>query len=116
MNTVVKKNVARKIRHKKIRSRLAGDAKRPRLSVFKSNVVLYAQIIDDQKGQTLLSLSDHKQTGKTKTERARAAGKKIAEMALKKNINVVLFDRGGYLFQGRVKAFAEAAKKAGLKL
>ncbi len=115
MSLIIKKRIARKRRHGKIRSRVTGDSKRPRLSVYKSNNAVYAQIIDDGKGVTLLSYNDRKESGKNKSERSHKAGVKLAELALNKKISMVVFDRGGFLFQGRVKAFAEGAKKAGLK-
>ena len=102
-------------RHARIRAKVFGTAKRPRLCVFKSNRQLQAQLIDDNKRVTLMSVCDVKMSGKTKTQRATEAGLKIADMAKKKNIDNVVFDRGGYIFTGRIRAFAEGAKEGGLK-
>jgi large subunit ribosomal protein L18 len=101
-------------RHKRIRSRVAGTAERPRLAVFKSNKFIYAQIIDDIKAVTLCSASDIKNATGTKTSRAEAVGKTIAEAAKKQNITTVVFDRGGFRFTGRVKTLADSARSHGL--
>jgi len=101
-------------RHKRIRAKVVGTDIRPRLSVFKSNNALSAQIIDDTKGVTLASVSDLKAKGKTKTERAKQAGIMIAKSAQEKKVDKVVFDRGGFIFTGRVKAFAEGAREGGL--
>ncbi len=101
--------------HKKIRSRVSGTAERPRLAVFRSNRYMYAQLIDDVKGVTLVSASDLAVTGKmTKVVRAEEVGKKLANEAKKKNITTVVFDRGGFSYRGRVAALAEGARKEGL--
>lgn len=111
---------ARIRRHARVRKHLAGVPERPRLAVFRSNADIYAQIIDDQAGLTLTAASsvDHdlrgKVTGKTKTEQATMVGEAIAQRAKEKGINQVVFDRGGFMYIGRVKALAEAARKAGL--
>ncbi len=102
-------------RRKRIRAKVKGDASCPRLSVFKSNKHLYAQIIDDAKGATLVSVSDKEVKGKTKTERAKAAGAEIAKKAEGKKITKVVFDRGGFIYTGRVRALAEGAREGGLK-
>src|ERR1051325_284079 len=106
--------------HERIRKRLAGSPARPRLAVFPSNKHIYAQIIDDSKGSTVAAASsrdvgakDLKSGGNIAA--AKAVGKLVAERAKAKGINAVLFDRGGYLYHGRVKALAEAAREAGLK-
>ena len=107
--------------HERIRKRLEGSAVRPRLAVFRSNKHIYAQVIDDAKGATLTAAStldadakkDLKQGGNIAA--AKAVGKLVAQRAKAKGIETVLFDRGGYLYHGRVKAVAEAAREAGLK-
>jgi len=108
-------NRARASRHKRIRSKVVGTTKRPRLSVYKSNTRIIAQLINDEKGVTILTINDQKEKGKTKSERATVTGKKFAEMAIKEGINTVVFDRGGFDYDGRVKAFAEGARAGGLK-
>lgn len=96
-----------------------GTAERPRISVFRSNKEIYAQIIDDSKGITLLSASSREKAlssiSGTKTEVATAVGKALAEKATKAGIESVVFDRNGYLYHGRVKALAEGAREGGLK-
>ncbi len=102
-------------RRKRIRAKVKGDASCPRLAIFKSNKYLYAQIIDDNKGVTIVAVSDKKSKGKTKTDRSMAAGLEIAKMAKDKKINKVVFDRGGFIYTGRVKALAAGAREGGLK-
>lgn len=107
--------------HHRIRKNLSGTDSRPRLCVFRSNKHIYAQIIDDAKGTTLTAAStlDVDAKGKVKNggnvAAAKAVGKIVAERALEKGIKAVLFDRGGYIYHGRVKALADAAREAGLK-
>lgn len=101
-------------RHTKIRKRILGTGKRPRLSVFRSNQHIYGQIIDDLKGLTLVSESDLGQKG-NKKERAYNVGKKIADKTTKKKITEVVFDRGGFLYQGRIAELAKGAREGGLK-
>jgi len=101
-------------RHKRIRAKVAGTPARPRLSVYKSNKRLYAQIIDDVAGVTLVAVSDDALKGTTKIERARAAGIAIAQLAITKGVKAVVFDRGGYIYIGRVRALAEGAREGGL--
>ena len=108
----------RKIRKEKI----FGRAEKPRLVIFKSNKHIYGQIIDDGSHKVLLALSNTSKDvspavnkGKTKTEVSKLTGKDLAEKAVKKDIKQVVFDRNGYLFHGRVKAFAEGAREGGLK-
>ncbi|WP_091528734.1 50S ribosomal protein L18 [Alkalibacterium subtropicum] len=110
------KNKLRKKRHKRIRRNLSGTAERPRLSVFRSNTNIYAQLIDDVEGVTLASASslDTDVSGDSKVEEAAAVGTLIAERAKNKDISVVVFDRGGYQYHGRVKALADAARENGL--
>lgn len=118
------KNKNRIIRHKRVRKKISGTTERPRLCVYRSLSGIYAQIIDDTKGITLVSASTQnkksdavvkKLKGKTKKEQAQVIGKTIAELAIKKGITEVVFDRGGYIYTGRVQALAEAAREAGLK-
>ena len=101
----------------RIRKIVSGTAAKPRLSVFRSNKEIYAQLIDDVNGVTLLAASSReKEIGKgTNVEVATAVGKLVAEKALKAGIEVVTFDRGGYLYHGRIKSLAEGARAAGLK-
>ena len=101
----------------RIRKTISGSATNPRLSVFRSNKEIYAQLIDDVNGVTLLAASSReKEIGKgTNIEVATAVGKLVAEKAIKAGIDVVTFDRGGYLYHGRIKSLAEGARAAGLK-
>jgi large subunit ribosomal protein L18 len=101
----------------RIRKTISGTAANPRLSVFRSNKEIYAQLIDDVNGVTLLAASSReKEIGKgTNIEVATAVGKLVAEKALKAGVEVVTFDRGGYLYHGRIKSLAEGARAAGLK-
>ncbi|MCM8782192.1 MAG: 50S ribosomal protein L18, partial [Candidatus Omnitrophica bacterium] len=108
---------ARKKRHQRVRSKIMGDEKKPRFSVFRSNKYNYVQLIDDEKGRTLVSASDLELKKKelTKTEKAFALGKLIAQAAKEKGLKKVVFDRSGYLYHGRVKAVAEGAREGGLE-
>ena len=107
-------------KHMKIRNRFSGTAERPRLSVFRSNNHMYAQIIDDSVGNTLVSASTLQKEVKAEVEKtnnvdaAAYLGKVIAERALEKGIKEVVFDRGGFIYQGKIAALAEAAREAGL--
>lgn len=115
--------VARKRRQARVRKNLSGGSERPRLNVFRSLNHIYAQVIDDSKGATLVSASSLDASiretevadGKGKTERASLVGKLVAERALEAGITQVVFDRGGYKYHGRVKALADASREAGLK-
>ena len=108
-------------KHRKIRNRFSGTAERPRLAVFRSNNHMYAQIIDDSVGNTLVAASTLQKEVKAELEKtnnvdaAAYLGKVIAEKALEKGIKEVVFDRGGFIYQGKVKALAEAAREAGLE-
>lgn len=106
-------------RRKRIRSKVSGSAERPRLSIYKSNVAMYAQLIDDDKGVTLVAASTLSKTsgakGKNKTEAAKAIGVEIAKLAKSKGITKVTFDRGGFIYTGRVQAVAEGAREGGLE-
>lgn len=112
---------ARVKRHARVRLNLSGTADRPRLSVFRSIDEIYAQVIDDEAGVTLVSASSidkalkAEMNGKNKTEQAKLVGKAIAERAKEKGITSVVFDRGGFRYFGRVKALADAAREAGLE-
>ena len=109
------KNVTRQKRHLRIRQNIVGTASKPRLNVFRSNKQIYAQIIDDEAGKTLCSASSLDLANGSNVEAAAAVGTAIAKAALELKIEAVVFDRGGYLYHGRVKALAEAARAAGLK-
>ena len=111
-------NKARIRRHMRVRGKISGTAACPRLAVFRSNSNIYAQLIDDVKGVTLAAASSvEKDFGETKgnKEEARKVGQLIAKRALEKNITEVVFDRGGYVYHGRVKELAEGAREGGLK-
>lgn len=119
MVTKVSRKETRRKRQLRIRKNIIGTAVIPRLNVFRSNTQIYAQIIDDSKGITLVSASSQDkelnlQNG-SNVEAAKAVGDLIAKRALEKDIKAVVFDRGGFLFHGRVKALADAAREAGLK-
>lgn len=105
--------------HRRIRKKLRGTPERPRLAVFRSLKHIYAQVIDDRSGRTLVSASSHEKQAATKSggniEGARDIGRLVAERALAQGIKAVVYDRGGYLYHGRVKALAEAAREAGLE-
>ena len=105
----------RKRRHARVRARLAGTEARPRLSIYKSNTRLTAQIINDDKGLTIVSIDSSKEKGKTPRERAEAAAATLGKLAKSKDISKVVFDRGGFQYIGTVKAFADAARAAGLE-
>lgn len=115
------RNLSRKARHARVRKQVAGTAERPRLNVFRSNQNIYAQIIDDVAGSTIVaastldsSVKDQISSGGNK-EAAKMVGALVAKKALEKGIDTVVFDRGGYLYHGRVKELAEGAREAGLK-
>lgn len=110
------KNVNRIKRHARIRKNLSGTSETPRLNVFRSNINIYAQIIDDVKGVTLVSASSlDMKLDKNDIEVATKVGAEVASRAIKAGIKEVVFDRGGYAYHGRVKALADAAREAGLK-
>jgi large subunit ribosomal protein L18 len=116
---MIEKRKKRKIRHIRVRAKIKGTAEKPRFSVFRSNKHVFLQLINDAEGETLVSVSDTKADKKIlslpKTERARLAGKKLAEKAKDKKIKKAVFDRGGYIYHGRIKAAAEGAREGGLK-
>jgi large subunit ribosomal protein L18 len=103
--------------HKRIRRRVAGTGARPRLAIFRSVKHIYAQVIDDTAGHTVVAASSNEKTGANggNVAGAKAVGKLVAERAKDKGIQAVVFDRGGYLYHGRIKALAEAARQAGLQ-
>ena len=111
------KDIIRQRIHKRIRRRLSGSPERPRLAVFRSLSHIYAQVIDDTRGHTLVSAASNEKGGANggNLAGAKAIGKLVAERAKAKGILAVVFDRGGYLYHGRVKALADAAREAGLK-
>ncbi len=102
-------------RHTRVRAKVAGTAERPRLSIYKSNTRIVAQIIDDTIGKTLASVSSASEKGKTPRERAEAAAVTLAKAAQGAGVKKVVFDRGGFQYLGTIKAFAEAARAAGLE-
>jgi large subunit ribosomal protein L18 len=102
-------------RHKKIRSRVSGNGKMPRLSVSKSNRNIIVQLIDDSKAETIAYVWTKLENGNTLKERSKAAGNKIAELAKSKKITKVVFDRGGHKYIGNIKELADAARESGLK-
>jgi len=108
---------ARLRRHRRVRGKVTGTAERPRLAVFRSNRGIFAQLIDDGLGRTLASASwlSLGATSANKTEQAAAVGKELAAAATKAGITTCVFDRGGYLYHGRVKALADAAREGGLQ-
>lgn len=100
---------------KKIRAKISGTSSRPRLSVYKSNMNIYAQLIDDTAGKTLVSVSDVKEKKGTKADRSVMVGKEIAKKALDAKITEVVFDRNGFNYTGRIKLLADSAREGGLK-
>ncbi|MEN9819836.1 MAG: hypothetical protein RL379_614, partial [Bacillota bacterium] len=109
------KNSQRQLRHARIRKTLSGTTARPRLSVYRSNTGIYAQVIDDTKGVTIVASSSKVlKVGKT-LDAAKQVGSDVAKKALAKGIKAVVFDRSGYLYHGRIKALADAAREAGLQ-
>lgn len=114
----LKKADRRRRIHNRVRRKIQGTQERPRLAVYRSNKAIYCQLIDDSKGVTLASASSRDEgfaPSGTKSEVAKAVGQRIAERASSANISAVVFDRGGNLFHGRVKALAEGAREGGLK-
>lgn len=115
------RSVVRQNKHRKIRNHISGTAERPRLAVFRSNNHMYAQVIDDTVGKTLVSASTLDKDVKAECDKtnnldaATAVGKVVAKRALEKGITTVVYDRGGYIYEGKVKALAEAAREAGLE-
>lgn len=112
---MLQKTINRLRRKARVRSTIHGTQSKPRLSVFRSGAHIYAQIIDDDAAVTLASSNDLKISSGTKTEKAAQVGAELAKAALEKKISEVVFDRGGFVYHGRVKALADAAREAGLK-
>lgn len=116
MNNQKQKLAKRAIRRKRVRSRVSGTSERPRLSVFKANAHIYAQLIDDLTGKTLASASSKEVKAKgKKSDAAKEVGKMLAAKALAKNIKAAKFDRGGFAYHGRIKSLAEGAREGGLE-
>jgi large subunit ribosomal protein L18 len=116
MKTLKNYNIIKRKRlHKRIRTRVAGTDARPRLSVFRSNKFMYAQIIDDTLGKTLVAVNDGQEKTGNKIDRARTIGEKIATAAKAAGITAVVFDRGGFRYTGRIAALAEGARASGLQ-
>ena len=117
MLKMASKNKERQRRHARVRRKISGTATCPRLNVFRSNAHIHCQIIDDTTGNTLVACSsvDMKLENGGNVEAAKKVGTELAKRALAKNIDTVVFDRGGYVYHGRVKAVADAAREAGLK-
>lgn len=112
----ISKNESRLKRHLRIRQTISGTSARPRLSVYRSNTAIYVQLIDDVANKTLLSARSQELGLKgSNVESAKAVGKLIAEKAVKAGITNIVFDRGGYLYHGKIKALADAAREAGLQ-
>lgn len=115
------KREARKLRHRRLRNKVFGTPERPRLNIYRSLSQIYAQLIDDMAGHTLVSASTIDPelrpdvSGLSKTEQAKIVGERIAERAKERGIEEVVFDRGGFRYMGRVRAVAEGARKGGLK-
>ncbi|MBS4216549.1 MULTISPECIES: 50S ribosomal protein L18 [Neobacillus] len=119
MITKQDKNATRRKRHARVRAKLSGTSARPRLNVFRSNQHIYAQVIDDTKGVTLASAStldkELSLESTSNTEAAQKVGELVAKRAVEKGVSVVVFDRGGYLYHGRIQALADAARENGLQ-
>lgn len=109
------KSAQRERRHRRVRAKVVGTEARPRLSVYKSNTQLLAQLIDDDKGTTLASVSSKAEKGATPRERAEQAASTLAKKASAAGVKKVIFDRGGFQYVGTIKAFADAARAAGLE-
>ena len=121
MATTKTRSAARERRHSRVRKNLYGTSDRPRLNVFRSLTDIYAQVVDDKAGHTMVAASSidqelrKKMAGKSKTDQARLVGQTLAERAIAKGIQRVIFDRGGYRYYGRVKALADGARDGGLE-
>lgn len=117
----INRNLIRKRKHIRVRKKVTGTSERPRLNIYRSNTNIYAQLIDDRKGITLVSASSLEQTIKEKHSNgsnivaAKEVGKLVAARAIEKGIVNVVFDRGGYIYHGRVKSLAEGARETGLR-
>ena len=113
--TLSLKQQKRHARHARVRAKVQGTAERPRLSIYKSNTRIVAQVIDDEAGKTLASISSSEEKGKTPRERAEVAAATLAKRAKEKGVSAVVFDRGGFQYVGTIKAFADALRAAGLQ-
>jgi large subunit ribosomal protein L18 len=109
------KSIRRDRRHRRVRARVSGTEARPRLSIYKSNMQIIAQIIDDEKGTTIASVVSGKEKGKTPRDRAVDAARTLAKDAKAKGVSQVVFDRGGFEYTGTIKIFADSARSAGLE-
>ena len=112
---MLSKTQQRERRHRRVRAKVIGSADRPRLSIFKSNTRIVAQIINDEQGLTIAAVSSASEKGKTPREKAEAAAASLAKQAGAKGVKKVVFDRGGYQYLGTIKAFADAARAGGLE-
>ncbi len=115
MNKSAKKTASRVRRHARVRARVTGTAVRPRLAVFRSNRYVYAQLINDESGVTIAASDSRKVTGKTTTLRATEVGRKVAQDAKKLGLTHIVFDRGGFPYQGIIAALADGARAEGLQ-
>ena len=115
MKQAAKKVLGRILRHRRLRTRVSGTSERPRLAFFRSNKYIYAQVIDDVAGKTLTGASSLNSGVKGAVEGAKLVGTTIAKQAKEKSITKVVFDRGGFMYTGSVKAFADAAREGGLE-
>lgn len=109
------KTTQRDARRRRVRAKISGTASRPRLAVHRSNTQMRAQLINDELGNTIAAVTTAKQSAKTKREQIEAAAKQIAELANKAGVTEVVFDRGGFSYEGNIKLFADTAREAGLK-
>ncbi len=115
MKTIQKKQLVFARRKARIRAKISGTAERPRLAIFKSHRYIYAQLIDDTKGHTIAAFDSGRSKAKTPTDRAKDVGVEIAKRAKDAKVSKVVFDRGGYLYTGKIKMVADAAREAGLQ-
>lgn len=113
--TQTTRQAKREVRHRRVRAKVQGTAMRPRLSIYKSNTAVYAQLIDDNAGTTIAAVVSTGEKGKTPRERAELAATTLAKKAGEKGVEQVVFDRGGFQYAGTIRAFADAARAAGLK-
>ncbi|MEI8123937.1 MAG: 50S ribosomal protein L18 [bacterium] len=109
------KKIKIQTRHKRIRAKISGTLEMPRLSVYRSNTAVYGQIINDTENKTIVSFSTSQVKGKNLMEKSLNAGKEIAKIAQEKGIKKVVFDRGGFIYTGKIKSFADGAREGGLK-
>ncbi len=114
MNTSAQKTIQKNRRHARIRAKVSGTAARPRLAVFKSNRFVYAQVINDEAGVTIASSDSRLSKAKSARERAKEVGAEVAKRAKEKGVTAVVFDRGGFTYQGMISSLADGAREAGL--